>query len=49
MDLLEVKITKDAQCVSYIKLIRGYDKSMPMSQMKQKIESNEFVVKCYTT
>ena len=45
MDLMQIKIKKDEQSVSYIKLIREYDKSMSMSQIKQKIESNDFVVK----
>lgn len=45
MDLMQIKIKKDGQSVSYIKLIREHDKSMSMSQIKQKIESNDFVVK----
>ena len=44
MDLMQIKIAKDEQIVSYIKLIREYDKSMSMSHIKQKIESNDFVV-----
>lgn len=40
----EIKIAKDEQIVSYIKFIREYDKSMSMSHIKQKIESNDFVV-----
>ena len=39
MDLMQIKIAKDEQIVSYIKLIREYD-----SHIKQKIESNDFVV-----
>ena len=31
MDLMQIKIAKDEQIVSYIKLIREYDKSMSMS------------------
>ena len=38
MDLMQIKIAKDVQILSYIKLIREYDKSMSMSQIKQKIE-----------
>ena len=41
MDLMQIKIAKDEQIVSYIKLIREYDKSMSMSHIKQKIESND--------
>ena len=44
MDLMQIKIAKDEQIVSYIKFIREYDKSMSMSHIKQKIESNDFVV-----
>ena len=43
MDLMQIKIAKDEQIVSYIKLIREYDKSMSMSHIKQKIESNDVV------
>ena len=44
MYLMQIKIAKDEQIVSYIKFIREYDKSMSMSHIKQKIESNDFVV-----
>lgn len=44
MDLMQIKIAKDEQIVSYIKFIREYDKSMSMSHIKQKIESYDFVV-----
>lgn len=44
MNLIQIKITKDERIVSYIKLIREYDKSMSISQIKQKIELNDFVV-----
>lgn len=45
MALMQIKIKKDEQMLTYIKLIREYDKSISMSQIKHRIESNDFVIK----
>ncbi len=44
MAYIQVKIEKDNQIVKYIKSIREYDKSLSMSDIKEKIETNNFVI-----
>lgn len=43
MDLVQIKIQKDDNIVSYIKIIRDFDKSIPMAEIKKRIEENRFV------
>lgn len=42
MDIVRVKIENDSNIVSYIKIIRAYDKSISMSEIKKNIEENNF-------
>lgn len=44
MDLIQLKIKKDDSLVKYIKIIRKFDSSLSISDIKQKIEKNDFVV-----
>lgn len=44
MDLIQLKIKKDERNVKYIKIIRGFDSSLSMSTIKQRIEENNFVI-----
>lgn len=43
MGLVQFKIKKDINVVSYIKIIRNYDKNVSMSEIKSSIENNDFV------
>ena len=43
MDIVQIKIAKDSNTVSYIKIIRDYDKRVSMSEIKKSIEENDFV------
>ena len=43
MDLVQIKIKKDDNTISYIKLIREFDKTIPISEIKRRIENNDFV------
>lgn len=44
MDLIQLKIKKDASAIKYIKLIREFDSSLSMGDLKRKIESDDFVI-----
>lgn len=44
MDLIQLKIHKDNSIIKYIKIIREFDNSLPMSDIRRKIEENDFVV-----
>lgn len=43
MDLVQIKIEKDSNVMSYVKIIREFDKSIPLSEIKRRIDNNEFV------
>ena len=43
MDMVQIKIKKDNNTLSYVKIIREFDKSIPLSEIKKRIENNEFV------
>lgn len=43
MDLVQIKIKKDENTISYIKIIREFDKTIPISEIKRSIETNDFV------
>ncbi len=47
MAYIHLKIKKDNQMVKYIKIIREYDKSLSMNDIKERIEKDE-QVKNYT-
>lgn len=44
MDLIQLKIEKDNTPAKYIKIIREFDSSISISDIKQKIEKNDFVI-----
>lgn len=44
MDLIQLKVKKDASLVKYIKIIRGFDSSLTIGDIKQKIEKEDFAV-----
>lgn len=44
MDLIQLKIKKDKNMVKYISLIRKFDNSMSMNEIKNNIENNNFAV-----
>ena len=44
MAYIHLKIEKDNQMVKYIKIIREYDKSLSMNDIKEKIEKDDFVL-----
>lgn len=44
MDLIQLKIKKDNSLVKYIKIIREFDSSLSVSDIKQRIDENDFVV-----
>lgn len=44
MDLIQLKIEKDNSVVKYIKIIREFDNSLSMSDIKRKIENGDFAV-----
>lgn len=44
MDLVQLKIEKDSSAVKYIKIIREFDSSLSMGDIKRKIEDNDFAV-----
>lgn len=44
MAYIQLKIDKDNQVVKYIKIIREYDKTLSMSDIKEKIATNDFVI-----
>ncbi|GAA0075994.1 hypothetical protein UT300005_03720 [Clostridium sp. CTA-5] len=44
MDLVQIKIKKDNNVIKYISLIRKFDSSISISDIKKNIENNDFVV-----
>ena len=44
MDLIQLKIEKDSSAVKYIKLIREFDSSLSMGDIKRKIGEGDFAV-----
>lgn len=44
MDLIQLKIKKDSSIIKYIKIIREFDSSLSMGDIKRRIDENEFAV-----
>lgn len=44
MDLVQIKIEKDSSAVKYIKIIREFDSSLSMGDIKRSIEENDYAV-----
>lgn len=44
MDLIQIKIKKDSSIIKYIKIIREFDSSLSMGDIKRRIDENEFAV-----
>lgn len=44
MDLIQLKIEKDSSVIKYIKIIREFDSSLSMGDIKRKIEENDYAV-----
>lgn len=44
MDIIKLKIAKDNSVVKYVKILRGFDSSLSMSDIKSRIESDDFVM-----
>ena len=44
MDLVQIKIKKDSNIVSYISLIRKFDSSISITDIKRNIANNDFVM-----
>ena len=44
MSNIFIKIEKDANTVKYIKLIRDYDKTISIGDIKRKIDSGDYVI-----
>lgn len=44
MDLIQIKVKKDNSIIRYIKIIREFDNSLSMGDIKRKIEENDFVM-----
>lgn len=44
MDLVQLKIKSDSNTMKYVKLIRSFDKSLPLLLIKQRIDNYDFVV-----
>lgn len=44
MSSIFIKIEKDANTVKYIKLIRDYDKTISIGDIKRKIDSGDYVI-----
>lgn len=44
MDLIQLKVKKDASLIKYVKIIREFDGSLSMGDIKQKIENCDFAV-----
>ena len=44
MDIIKASIEKDGNTVKYIKLIRGFDSSLSMGEIKEHIEKGEPVI-----
>ena len=47
--IVEVKITKDENMLSYIKMIRSYSKNLSIGEIKRQIENNNTVIKFDTS
>lgn len=47
MDLVQVKITKDNNMLTYVKIIREFDKTIPVTEIKKRIEDNHVVHEFY--
>lgn len=43
MDIVQIKIRQDGNALSYVKIIRDFDKTIPMSEIKKRIEENQVV------
>lgn len=44
MDLVQIKIQKDERAIKYIKIIREFDSSLSMGDIKRKIEEDDYVL-----
>ncbi len=44
MDLVQIKIKKDSNIVRYISLIRKFDSSISIKDIKRNIANNDFVI-----
>ncbi|MCM1327671.1 MAG: hypothetical protein NC243_07540 [Lachnoclostridium sp.] len=44
MDIIQLKIEKDNSVVKYIKIIREFDSSLSVGDIKRRIEENDFVI-----
>lgn len=44
MELIQLKIKNDASTIKYIKMIREFDSSLSMGEIKRKIETDDFAV-----
>lgn len=43
LDLVQIKIEKDDNTISYVKIIHGFDKTIPISEIKRRIDENDIV------
>ena len=43
MDLVQIKIQKDDKTITYVKIIHEFDKTIPISEIKKRIEQGQFV------
>lgn len=44
MEPIQLKIAKDSSIIKYVKIIREFDSSLSMGDIKSRIESGDFVV-----
>ncbi|WP_455719684.1 hypothetical protein [Agathobacter sp.] len=44
MNLIKVKIEKDDNTIKYIKIIREYDNTVSIGELKKKIDANDTVI-----
>lgn len=44
MDIIQLKIKNEGSIAKYIKIIREFDASLSMSDIKRKIETGDFAV-----
>ena len=47
MDTVQLKIQNNGPLAKYIKIIRKFDDTLSVSEIKQRIENNEFVTEFY--
>ncbi len=47
MDIVQLKIQNNGHTAKYIKIIRKFDDLLSVSEIKQRIENNEFVITFY--